>query len=400
MKKFFSSVLILLALVASFTSCEREGANFYDVYIMVYYPDGYDVYPAADQTVTIRNTLTGQETTVTTGEYGSAKASLEDGIYTITASTETEEFYFNGINENLTISEKRNYWRLNLEASAKGGGLILKEIYHSGSRTSAGGSYYSDQFHEIYNNSDVVQYLDGLCLGVLEPIGTAASVWINTDGTLMDRLPVAFHALMFPGTGQQYPIQPRTSVVVAQDGINHQSDPNGNPLSPVNLGNAQFEVFVEAPGKDTDSPGAINMTIMYTTSATAFDWLASVNGAATIIFRLPTGLDYTSFVANPENFMTKPGTTSTTKYFMVHKNWVVDGVDLNRGNEADRYKRLPTSVDAGMTWCSTSYNSKSVRRKVERILDGKVIYMDTNNSYNDFVGDWIPTPFLHPTEVD
>ncbi|HMT67602.1 MAG TPA: DUF4876 domain-containing protein, partial [Bacteroidales bacterium] len=47
-----------------------------------------------------------------------------------------------------------------------------------------------------------------------------------------------------------------------------------------------------------------------------------------------------------------------------------------------------------------TYNSKSVRRKVEKILDGKVIYKDTNNSYNDFINDQVPTPFVHPTTVD
>lgn len=386
--------------MALLPSCQKEGAKLYDVIIMVYYPRGYDVSAVGDQAIQIVNTTNGQQFEVTTGENGLANIALEEGIYTISTSIETNEFYFNGISENLNVSYAKNYWGLNLVASAKGGGLVFKEIYHSGSKTPTGSSYYSDQFHEIYNNSDEVKYLDGLCIGVLEPIGTTPSAWVNPDGSLMDRLPVAFHAMMFPGTGQQYPIQPRTSVVLAQDAIDHQSDPNGNPLSPVNLGSAQYEAFIEPPGKDTDSPESINMTVMYTTSATSFDWLASVNGAAVILFRLPTGLDYQSFVADPDNFMTKPGTTSTIKYFMVDKAWVIDGVDVNRANEEQRFKRLPTSVDAGMTWCSGSYNSKSVRRKVERILDGKVIYKDTNNSFNDFIGDWTPTPFLQPTVVD
>ncbi len=392
--------MMLVAWMALLPSCQKEGAKLYDVSIMVYYPEGYGIAGVGNLEITIQNTLNGQELVATTKENGIAKVTIEEGIYTISASHETDEFYFNGISENLTVENDYNFWDIHMIASAKGGGLIIKEIYYSGSKTGTGGSYYSDQFHEIYNNSDEVKYLDGICLGVLEPIGTTPSAWVNPDGSIMDRLPVSFHALMFPGTGQQYPIQPRTSVVVAQDAINHQSDPLGNPLSPVNLGGAQFETFIEAPGRDTDSPESKNMTVMYTTSATSIDWLHSVNGAATIIFKLPTGLDYQTFVANPENFMTKPGTTSATKYFMVHKDWVVDGVDIVRGNEADRYKRLPTSVDAGMVWCSSSYNSKSVRRKAEKILDGKVIYKDTNNSLNDFIGDWTPTPFIHPSSVD
>lgn len=400
MKKYLVPLFVILVAMTGLTSCTKEGAKLFEVQVNVVYPKGYDIGAVANLEVTIENTLTGQENTVTTNEFGVATIELEEGIYNISASTESDEFYFNGLHQNLTVQYVKNYWTLNLVASSKGGGLIFKEIYHAGSKTPAGGSYYSDQFHEIYNNSDEVQYLDGLCMGVLEPIGTSPSVWINNDGTLMDRMPVAFHSLMFPGTGHDYPLQPRTSVVVAQDAFNHKSDPNGNPLSPVDLGTAQFETYIAAPGKDTDNPESDNMIVIYTTSATSYDWLCSVNGGAMILFRLPTGLDYATFVANPDNFMTKPGSTSTTKYLMVHKDWVVDGVDVNRGNEADRYKRIPNSVDAGMTWCSTSYNSKSVRRKVSRILDGKVIYQDTNNSTNDFITDWTPTPFIHPTEVD
>ena len=85
---------------------------------------------------------------------------------------------------------------------------------------------------------------------------------------------------------------------------------------------------------------------------------------------------------------------------MVHKDWVIDGVECNRTEEDKRFKRLPTSVDAGMTWSLATYNSKSVRRKAEKILDGKVIYKDSNNSTNDFINDLTPTPFVHPATVD
>jgi hypothetical protein len=95
---------------------------------------------------------------------------------------------------------------------------VFKEIFYTGSKTEAGGNYYSDQFHEIYNNSDAVIYLDGLCIGLSTPLGSTATVWVNQDGSIMDRIPITFHALMF-GTGQQYLLQPRTSIVLAMDAI-------------------------------------------------------------------------------------------------------------------------------------------------------------------------------------
>jgi len=400
MKKFPFLIVMLFAGVLAFTSCEK-GAQLYDVTITVFYPDGYDVAKVTFQDVTVKNTLTGIETVATTNGMGIVKVSLEEGMYTIQATNETDDFYFNGITESLTVqTTAENNWEIHMVASAKGGGLVLKEIYYTGSKTPEGSNYYSDQFHEIYNNSDEVIYLDGVCISLTWPLGSSPTEFVNPDGSIMDRIPCYFHTMMFPGTGQDYPLQPRTSVVLAMDAIDHQTDPLGNPNSPVNLGNAQFEAYIEAPGKDTDAPEADNMIVTYTTSTSMYDWLHSVFGQSVILFRLPTGLDWQSFVADPDNFMTRPGSTSTTEYLMVHKDWVIDGVECNRTEEDKRYKRLPTSVDAGMVWSLATYNSKSVRRKVAQILDGKVIYKDTNNSTNDFINDQDPTPFVHPSVVD
>lgn len=400
MKKLTIVLSVIVAMVIGLTSCEK-GAKLYDVTITVHYPAGYGTDLATGVNVQVQNTISGQVFDLITNSLGIAAISLEEGMYKVSASQETTDFNLNGITENLTIQTTgANNWEVHLVASSKKGGLVFKEIYYTGSKTAEGSNYYSDQFHEIYNNSDEVIYLDGLCIGLTLPLGTTATTWVNPDGSIMDRIPTTFHALMFPGTGQTYPLQPRTSIVLAMDAIDHKTDPLGNPMSPVNLAAAQFETFIEAPGKDTDAPQAANLIVMYTTSATMVDWLHSVFGQGVILYRLPTGLNWQIFVADPSNFMTQPGSTSSTLYLMVHKDWVIDGVECNRPEDDKRFKRLPTSVDAGMVWSYATYNSKSVRRKVAKILDGKVIYKDTNNSTNDFINDQTPTPFVHPTAVD
>ena len=76
--------------------------------------------------------------------------------------------------------------------------------------------------------------------------------------------------------------------------------------SPVNLAGAQFEAFIEAAGKDTDAPQATNMIVIYTTPQQCMTgFIQSMAGSDS--FTLPTGLDWQAFVANPDNFMTKPG---------------------------------------------------------------------------------------------
>jgi len=48
-------------------------------------------------------------------------------------------------------------------------------------------------------------------------------------------------------------------------------------------------------------------------------------------------------------------------------------------------KKLNDIFDAGKIWCSNSYTGESVIRKIkEKKADGRIIYIDTNNSSNDF----------------
>ncbi|MFY7950686.1 MAG: hypothetical protein ACOVRP_15835, partial [Gemmatimonas sp.] len=44
------------------------------------------------------------------------------------------------------------------------GDLVIKEVYYSASRTPSGGTYFSDQFVEIYNNATDTVFADGLLI--------------------------------------------------------------------------------------------------------------------------------------------------------------------------------------------------------------------------------------------
>jgi len=67
-------------------------------------------------------------------------------------------------------------------------------------------------------------------------------------------------------------------------------------------------------------------------------------------------------------------------------------------NPTDRTKRLPLSVDAGFVWLREGrLQGNGARRHVQRVrADGTVVYMDTNNSSNDFETDVRPKPRLRP----
>ncbi len=402
MKKYLLIVLVvMLGFVVN--NCKDDVTPSYTMTVNLVLPDGFTLAAVPEGVeVKILNTQTGRETKLLTNASGSVSELLVQGSYNIstnfTITLGTDEYVFNGVLNDFLLAMDATA-PLQLVLADNSGGFILKEIYYPGSKTPDNKSYYDDQFHEIYNNSSDTLYADGLCIGCLQQTSTKPNVWVKDGGAFMDKLPITFHVWIIPGTGKQHPVYPGKSIIIAQDGMNHKTDANGNPNSPVNLGNADWESYVEISGKDIDFPGVPNLTMMYTTSATMNDWLHSVFGYATIIFRLPVAWE--TYVANPDNFMTLPGSTASTKYFMVDKSLVIDAVEIVRVEEDSRYKRLHNELDAGYTYMeSGTYCGKSVRRKAKLIVGGRVIYKDTNNSTEDFLHDVTPTPGTHPTSPE
>jgi len=402
MKKLIVLFLFCLIGVNMFESCDQVTPT-HTMTIFLVLPGGFTVGTVPDGVeIKVKNLSTGREVSVKADATGRAEMELAEGNYSLSSSfslkVENVDYTFNANVSEFMLTTPSSAI-LNLTLAKNTGGFVIKEVYFAGSKTPEAKSYYDDQFHEIYNNSTDTLFADGLCIGVLEQIGTTPNVWVNSDGTFMDQYPLAFHIWIVPGTGKQHPVYPGKSIVIAQDGLNHKSDPNGNPLSPVNLGNADWESYVDVAGKDLDYPGVPNLTLMYTSTASMFDWLHSVNGAGVVIFRLPT--TWQTYVADPANFKTKPGSTSATKFFMIDKKYVIDGVDIVRAEPDKRYKRMHNDVDAGYTFLeSGTYSSKSIRRKAKMIINNRVIYQDTNNSTNDFLHDLVPTPGVNPTSVE
>lgn len=395
MKRMIIAFIVVLGVVA-FSSCKKdEGAPLYNVSVEVIYPDGYEFDTRAGIPVKMSNMLTGVVEEEITNDQGVASFSVEGGTYNITSTFEDEEFAFNGILENQAIEQQNLQFQVTLLAVAKSGGFVISEVYFAGSRTPLETNYNGDVFWEIYNNSDEVLYLDGLCFGQHGQNSIKPSQWVDGDGNILPRIPLTFGVWMHPGTGQDNPVQPRTAIVVAIDAINHQEV---NPNSPANLANADFETVVNHVN-DVDNPAVPNMVEIYTTSPAMNNYTLDVNGKSYVIFRLPTGLDHQTFVADPDNFMKNPTTGTGFTMLMVHIDWVVDAVEVVRPEEDRRNKQLRPETDAGFV-INFEGRGHSVRRKVDKIIDGKAILKNTNNSSEDWVGGAIPSPGTVPSTVD
>jgi len=272
---------------------------------------------------------------------------------------------------------------------------VIKEIYYSGSITPAGKIYYADQYLEIFNNTSEIQYADGISVIIHEASNTGANVWENIKDTI-----VAETIWSIPGNGTQFPVAPGKSIVIAQDGINHKDDPNGNPLSPVNLGNADFEFYAyKDKTTDVDSPTVPNMLEDYSGNEIVKEVTYVVGGGSAIaIARLPGNNDEERKAYIKKHLVAKSFVTgSNVLYFgKVANKYIIDAVETVKDEAHAIYKRFTPELDAGYTYvASGSRSGKCVRRKIKETVAGRVIYQDTNNSTNDFLKDVAPKPKIY-----
>lgn len=299
------------------------------------------------------------------------------GIYTVTVSAEHHQdgftYNYNGSAVNVDIIGDGTEINVQVGGS-KSGALLFKEVYYSGSRTPSGGSYFRDQFYEIYNNSETVQNIRGLCIAIIAPLTATANmpVWEGPDA---DNYVYALNIWQVPDD-RDYPLEPGEAFIIAQMADDHRKA-NLNPAAPVSLLSAEFETLVNTTSLIQDNP-AINMHMAFWPRPTP-QWLTSVFGAAFILFYPSEPIDPNSMteVVTPLN--------STTQHYRVPIKDVVDALETVNNSNLMQLKRMPAILDAGATTVEGTYVAKSVARKVKETLpDGRIILMDTNNSTEDF----------------
>lgn len=296
------------------------------------------------------------------------------GIYTVTVSAEmnansfTYNYSGNVVNTDIVVDKKQITVDI---AASKSGALIMKEIYYCGSKTPTGGYYFRDQFYEIYNNSEAVQNVRGLCIAIINPNTATANlpVWPGADAANY----VYATTIWQVPKDKDYLLNPGESIIIAQMADDHRKS-NLNPTCPVNLLSAEFETLVNTTSLISDNP-AINMKMAFWPSPTP-QWLTTVFGGAFVIYKPTQDID-------PNLYVSPVGRTD--KNYKISIEEVIDAVELVGNANQVQLKRMPAVLDAGATTVGGTYLAKSVARKIKTTLaDGRVIYYDTNNSSNDF----------------
>ena len=317
------------------------------------------------------------------------------GIYTVNVSgtgidADGNEYYLNGSVVNHAIFQEGSSLSLTIKG-LKISPLVFKEIYYACSRTPLNKPYIYEQFYEVYNNSSSMLYLDGIHFANLYPdkSSTNLPLWPEEDG---DNYVYALRVWKFPGNGTDYPLQPGESCVIAQFAVNHQLGIY-NPASPVDNSSADFEFYMDNTNY-TNAPAPDMEHIFYNGKAekgTLKQYLTTVFGGAYVAFQVPEGEIWDP--VNDPNMQTRDlSTTKATLYAKIPIRYVLDAVEAIDNESKTNSKRLPSVLDAGITWVGTTYNGLGVCRKpslddngnpIQR-ENGAYIYQDTNNSADDF----------------
>lgn len=404
MKKFLQYATMLMATVAvtSFVACSSDDDDEVKSYplTITFTPEGVSASNIGDVKVIVKGTT--KSDTLKLASLAEQKLTLTQGTYNITVSGKVKDeatAYVQGTATAELYAEKSVEVKLSKYNQSP---LVFKTIYNVGTVT----GYVLDCYVEIVNNSDEVQYLDGVMLA--DPLANqkAKNAW-------QEAFPDTYHeggalngiVIAFPGSGTDYPLQPGQSVTVADQAMNHKlaygSDESkkDNYAKAPDLSNANFEKFYD--NGDVDNPAVPNMVTVLRRSASAQKmWAFGVAGRAYMLIKLPAGTTPQQYVADENNFTTYPASTATTLYLKIPSKYVLDAVDVYQStvDPADHYPFFAATDDATGIPGGAMYSSQPVRRKISRTENGRAYYQDTNNSAADFYVSTNNTPGIVTSE--
>lgn len=264
--------------------------------------------------------------------------------------------------------------------------FVIKEVFYTGTVTTAGKTYNGDKYFIIYNNSDKVLYADSLMIAESHFLTTTKRDYtpnvMATDFT-------SSSIVMIPGTGKTYPVQPGASITIANNAIDHLEY---NSQS-VDLRNADFELSLLST-INVDNPQVKDLE-----NITGYMTMHNRGFKSYVIAKMKTPkADFLADQAYTFDYVNAAGNVTKTNAFKIPNDWVLDAVNLSVAAEFNWIVTSPV-LDMGWTYCGkvnsddTRYGKSVIRKVYSTGTNGRVILQDTNNSTDDFVAESKPSLF-------
>ena len=410
MKRILFLSSLLCAALCLTTSCEDdEVAKKYEVTVTVT-ADGADILELKDYSLKCLNASGNEMAPLDTENPYVVTYKLIAGAYTLSGFASNDEFNFIGESK-FNVANEDQRISLVLKPTAKvNSGIIFKEVYFHGVPS----YYFKDGFYELVNNSDEVQYLDGIIFSqIARGYGATGSPWMDSIGNKPhDFYPLDSYVFQFPGSGQEYPVQPGQSIVIATQAYNHGTSTDSTKMartlsdsdkpSPAgDLSTADWELNIPSKPTNYENPDVPSLDIIWTNGQTIV-FMVPVFGGPIALAKLPEQYaNADAFVNDSTNYHSYAGGKPT---LCIPTNCIIDAIDIQRSGESQIVKVFWPTEDAGYTyatgadpedpdystdfesWTSPAYSGKSLRRKCIMVTaEGRAYFKDTNNSTEDFI---------------
>lgn len=437
MKKIIFALFCFSTLLLATTSCEKDDPyKTYNLTIQLVYPEKstFNAQPIEGIVITATNSTSGIAYTANTDNKGTATLAVTAGLYEVSASdirsTGGVMFAYNGTLSGVTITkewEKTGTVQKMDLVESKASQIVIKEFYFAGCKKADNTTFYMDRYVTLYNNSNAPADLTNLCFAYAYPLNSNSDNKDITNGVL------SFEATkQVPASGGYWTwttkvpiLQPGKEVTVAIFGAinNTTTYPNS-----VDLGKAEYYAMYDPtsplvnalyyPAPSQNIPSSQYLKVYWWGTGNA--WTLSNTSPALFVFRTEAPATPQSFFEDVSNENFYDGKTSNLyKRKLVPGDWVVDGVEIFNPDYATNYKRLPNFVDAGSVpqpkaLGYTTYRNvnkaatEAIKENKDKIVynynmgiegstdpsgidaeaslkkGARIIYMDTNNSTNDF----------------
>ncbi|MBD5322159.1 MAG: DUF4876 domain-containing protein [Bacteroides sp.] len=269
--------------------------------------------------------------------------------------------------------------------------LVFGEIFVTGSPNAKGTGGLYDTYFTIYNNTDEVQYADGLAIVESKILNSSTDKILTASADPEANFTVQT-VYVIPGTGTDVAILPGQSIKIADQANDFSTQVSGA----LDNTDADFEWYDEttsASVKDTENLSVPNLDKWYSYSATI--WLPSNQcNRSYALVRFPAGMTAESYLAQYDgtykyvNAATGIEMTGT-KCYVIKNEWILDGVNLCNDEQWIRGS-LSAAIDMSYASISTKksdtnrFGKKFVRKVAGKSPAGNDVLMDTNDSAADF----------------
>ncbi|WP_404985041.1 DUF4876 domain-containing protein [Chryseobacterium sp. M5] len=270
--------------------------------------------------------------------------------------------------------------------------FIIEEVFFTGVKTSDNKNYNSSRYFKITNNTNKVLDAANLIIG-------QSNFYTTSDDNptpYNNNLYFPVKGVMILESSNPKLVQPGDFIVVADNAIDHSQ----NTPTAYDLHKADWEFPSTNPALgQVDNPAVPNADIIFSTTNFNMFLLHNRGFESYVIARFPTGENKNTFMQNQKydyTFVNSAGVVKAISRYRIPNSWIIDGVN---NSIPTNFVHTLTAAGIDSGWASVGATDsdanrfgKSVRRKsAGTMTNGKNLYMDTNNSTNDFTKDAVPS---------